>query len=104
MKKQRKHYTKDMLAGRQQEIHAERGIGSWGSTKTAAGSPAARCVIRFEATVREAYMSFPLIGRTPLASSTSRALCRHVDTATNRAKLSRLVGAGFMQPPRAFCR
>jgi hypothetical protein len=44
---------KDVLSGRQREIHADRDRKLEGA-KTAAGSPAAGCVIRFGATLREA--------------------------------------------------
>src|SRR5258708_39464553 len=43
-----------------------------GGAKAAANSSAAGCMIRFGAAVREAGISLPLIGRTPLASSTTR--------------------------------
>jgi len=43
---------KDLLTGRHADIHTLRGMDIGGRAKTAAGSPAAGCVIRFEATLR----------------------------------------------------
>ena len=48
---------KDMLAARQQEIHADRDRKLEAGAKAAADSSAAGCVISFGATVREAHFT-----------------------------------------------